>query len=151
MATINGKVTKGHDDDAAWDLHAVWTEDEEGVIFPGRRMVVSTGVTLELEPDEVALVCSRSGLAAKHGVFVLNAPGVIDAGYKGEVQVILQNLGGQWFWVEEGDRIAQLLILKLPQLAQVTERKVIAKIRGTNGLGSTGASCAPAACDRVVE
>ena len=141
MAIINGKVTKGHDDDAAWDLHAT----ESVVVSDGFRRVVKTGVTLELEPDEVALVCSRSGLAAKHGVFVLNAPGVIDAGYKGEVQVILQNLGGHTFWVEEGDRIAQLLILKLPQLAQVTERKVIAKIRGTNGLGSTGVSYAPAA------
>ena len=138
MAIINGKVTKGHDDDAAWDLHAVWPEDEEGVIFPGRRMVVSTGVTLELEPDEVALVCSRSGLAAKHGVFVLNAPGVIDAGYKGEVQVILQNLGGHSFWVEEGDRIAQILILKLPEVAHLTEVINIGTARGTNGLGSTG-------------
>ena len=147
MATINGKVTKGHDDDAAWDLHAT----ESVVVSDGFRRVVKTGVTLELEPDEVALVCSRSGLAAKHGVFVLNAPGVIDAGYKGEVQVILQNLGGDPLTVVKGDRIAQLLILKLPQLAQVTERKVIAKIRGTNGLGSTGVSYAPAACDRVVE
>ena len=138
MAIINGKVAKGHDDDAAWDLHAVWPEDEEGVIFPGRRMVVSTGVTLELEPDEVALVCSRSGLAAKHGVFVLNAPGVIDAGYKGEVQVILQNLGGHAFWVEEGYRIAQLLILKLPEVAHLTEVINVGTARGTNGLGSTG-------------
>ena len=147
MAIINGKVTKGHDDDAAWDLHAA----EYVVVSDGFRRVISTGVTLELEPDEVALVCSRSGLAAKHGVFVLNAPGVIDAGYKGEVQVILQNLGDHSFDIREGDRIAQLLILKLPQLAQVPERKVIAKIRGTNGLGSTGISCAPAACERVVE
>ena len=141
MAIINGKVTKGHDDDAAWDLHAT----ESVVVSDGFRRVVKTGVTLELEPDEVALVCSRSGLAAKHGVFVLNAPGVIDAGYKGEVQVILQNLGYHSFDIREGDRIAQLLILKLPQLAQVTERKVIAKIRGTKGLGSTGVSYAPAA------
>ena len=141
MAIINGKVTKGHDDDAAWDLHAA----EYVVVSDGFRRVISTGVTLELEPDEVALVCSRSGLAAKHGVFVLNAPGVIDAGYKGEVQVILQNLGYHSFDIREGDRIAQLLILKLPEVAKVAERKVIAKIRGTNGLGSTGVSYAPAA------
>ena len=134
MAIINGKVTKGHDDDAAWDLHAT----ESVVVSDGFRRVVKTGVTLELEPDEVALVCSRSGLAAKHGVFVLNAPGVIDAGYKGEVQVILQNLGGHSFWVEEGDRIAQLLILKLPEVAHLTEVINIGTARGTNGLGSTG-------------
>ena len=147
MATINGKVTKGHDDDAAWDLHAT----ELARMEPGERHIIGTGVKLELEPDEVALVCSRSGLAAKHGVFVLNAPGVIDAGYKGEVQVILQNLGDHSFDIREGDRIAQLLILKLPEVAKVSERKVIAKIRGTKGLGSTGVSCAPAACERVVE
>ena len=134
MAIINGKVTKGHDDDAAWDLHAT----EHAVVLDGFRRVISTGVTLELEPDEVALVCSRSGLAAKHGVFVLNAPGVIDAGYKGEVQVILQNLGGHSFWVEEGDRIAQILILKLPEVAHLTEVINIGTARGTNGLGSTG-------------
>ena len=134
MAIINGKVTKGHDDDAAWDLHAT----EHAVVLDGFRRVISTGVTLELEPDEVALVCSRSGLAAKHGIFVLNAPGVIDAGYKGEVQVILQSLGGHSFWVEEGDRIAQLLILKLPEVAHLTEVINIGTARGTNGLGSTG-------------
>ena len=134
MATINGKVTKGHDDDAAWDLHAT----ESVVVSDGFRRVVKTGVKLELEPDEVALVCSRSGLAAKHGVFVLNAPGVIDAGYKGEVQVILQSLGGHSFWVEEGDRIAQLLILKLPEVARLTEVINAGTARGTNGLGSTG-------------
>ena len=134
MAIINGKVTKGHDDDAAWDLHAT----EHAVVSGGFRRVISTGVTLELEPDEVALVCSRSGLAAKHGVFVLNAPGVIDAGYKGEVQVILQNLGGPAFWVEEGDRIAQLLILKLPEVAHLTEVINVGTARGANGLGSTG-------------
>ena len=134
MATINGKVTKGHDDDAAWDLHAT----EHAVVLDGFRRVISTGVTLELEPDEVALVCSRSGLAAKHGVFVLNAPGVIDAGYKGEVQVILQNLGDHGFDIREGDRIAQLLILKLPEVAHLTEVINIGTARGTNGLGSTG-------------
>ena len=134
MATINGKVTKGHDDDAAWDLHAT----EHAVVLDGFRRVISTGVTLELEPDEVALVCSRSGLAAKHGVFVLNAPGVIDAGYKGEVQVILQNLGGHGFDISEGDRIAQLLILKLPEVARLTEVINAGTARGTNGLGSTG-------------
>ena len=134
MAIINGKVTKGHDDDAAWDLHAT----ESVVVSDGFRRVVKTGVTLELEPDEVALVCSRSGLAAKYGVFVLNAPGVIDAGYKGEVQVILQNLGGHTFWVEEGDRIAQLLILKLPEVAHLTEVINVGTARGANGLGSTG-------------
>ena len=134
MAIINGKVTKGHDDDAAWDLHAT----EHAVVLDGFRRVISTGVTLELEPDEVALVCSRSGLAAKHGVFVLNAPGVIDAGYKGEVQVILQNLGDHGFDIREGDRIAQLLILKLPEVAHLTEVINIGTARGTNGLGSTG-------------
>lgn len=135
MAIINGKVTKGHDDDAAWDLHAT----ELARMGPGERHIIGTGVKLELEPDEVALVCSRSGLAAKYGVFVLNAPGVIDAGYKGEVQVILHNSDRvNAFWVKEGDRIAQLLILKLPEVARLTEVINIGTARGTNGLGSTG-------------
>ena len=135
MATINGKVTKGHDDDAAWDLHAT----ELARMGPGERYIIGTGVKLELEPDEVALVCSRSGLAAEHGVFVLNAPGVIDAGYKGEVQVILHNSDRvNAFWVEEGDRIAQLLILKLPEVAHLTEVINVGTARGANGLGSTG-------------
>ena len=134
MAIINGKVTKGHDDDAAWDLHAT----ESVVVSDGFRQVVKTGVTLELEPDEVALVCSRSGLAAKHGVFVLNAPGVIDAGYKGEVQVILQNLGDDGVDIREGDRIAQLLILKLPEVVKLAEVINTNTARGANGLGSTG-------------
>ena len=135
MAIINGKVTKGHDDDAAWDLHST----ELARMGPGERYIIGTGVKLELEPDEVALVCSRSGLAAKHGVFVLNAPGVIDAGYKGEVQVILHNSDRvNAFWVEEGDRIAQLLILKLPEVAHLTEVINVGTARGTNGLGSTG-------------
>ena len=134
MAIINGKVTKGHDDDAAWDLHAAdWI-----ILEKGNRSTTSTGVTLELEADEVALVCSRSGLAAKHGVVVLNAPGVIDAGYKGEVQVILQNLGDSDFDIRDGDRIAQLLILKLPEVVKLAEVINTNTARGANGLGSTG-------------
>lgn len=143
MAIINGKVTKGHDDDAAWDLHAFWPMEDEGQlilteILVGDRMTVPTGIYLELEADEVALVCSRSGLAHKYGVFVLNAPGVIDAGYKGEVQVILQNLGEREFVIAEGDRIAQLLILKLPEVVKLAEVINVNTARGANGLGSTG-------------
>ena len=138
MAKINGKVTKGHDNDAAWDLHAAGNYS----ISPGFRKVIPVGIDVELEPNEVALVCSRSGLAAKHGVFVLNAPGVIDSGYKGEVKVILQNLGTELFWVDGGDRIAQLLILELPQVAQLAEVINTNTARGANGLGSTGGAAA---------
>ena len=138
MAKINGKVTKGHHNDAAWDLHAT----EETFIDNGWRGVISTGVTLELEPHEVALVCSRSGLAAKWGLFVLNAPGVIDSGYDGEVKVILQNLGLTGHWIHPGDRIAQLLILELPQVAQLAEVINTNTARGANGLGSTGGAAA---------
>ena len=138
MAKINGKVTKGHHNDAAWDLHAAGNYS----ISPGFRKVIPVGIDVELEPNEVALVCSRSGLAAKHGVFVLNAPGVIDSGYKGEVKVILQNLGTELFWVDEGDRIAQLLILELPQVAQLAEVINTNTARGANGLGSTGGAAA---------
>ena len=134
MAIINGKVTKGHDDDAAWDLHAAGNY----CLDAGTREVIDTGVSVELEPDEVALVCSRSGLAAKDGIFVLNAPGVIDSGYKGDIQVILQNLGDVGTWIDEGDRIAQLLILKLPEVVKLAEVINTNTARGANGLGSTG-------------
>ena len=138
MAKINGRVTKGHDNDAAFDLHSAGNY----FLDAGTREVIDTGVRIELEPHEVALVCSRSGLAAKHGIFVLNAPGVIDSGYKGDIQVILQHLGDDGLWIDEGDRIAQLLILEMPQVAQLAEVINVNSVRGANGLGSTGGSAA---------
>lgn len=107
--------------------------------------VIGTGIAVELPPGYVGLVCSRSGLAAKQGLFVLNAPGVIDEDYRGEIKVILGKLpfSPQWpsdedFFVKPGMRIAQLLILPVPHLAVMRVDALTTTERGEGGLGSTG-------------
>jgi len=108
--------------------------------------VIGTGIAIELPPGYVGLVCSRSGLAAKDGVFVLNAPGVIDEDYRGEIKVILGRLAytPQWpspnyILVEPGMRIAQLMIVPVTQLAVEEVTELTTTARGQGGLGSTGA------------
>lgn len=109
------------------------------------RRTIGTGIAVELPPGHVGLICSRSGLSAKDGIFVVNSPGIIDEDYRGELKVILGRLPytPQWphpeqFMVEKGMRIAQLMILRLPQLTveEVTDLSTTA--RGEGGLGSTG-------------
>jgi dUTP pyrophosphatase len=105
------------------------------VIQPNESKVIDTGVAIDIPNGHYAMVCSRSGLAAKHNVFVLNAPGIIDSDYHDEVKIILMNLGTTPFVVERGHRIAQLVFAKsdleiLPPVSADTERK--------GGLGSTG-------------
>lgn len=127
-------LTKRHTGDSGYDI----TAREERKIAPGATEVIPTGVWLEMPKGWQALVCSRSGLATK-GVFVANAPGVIDSGYRGEVQVILCNTGPDWFWIHAGERIAQLLFQPVHEvvLDAVGEVKVDTD-RGEAGLGSTG-------------
>jgi dUTP pyrophosphatase len=124
------------DDDAAFDLRA----DESIVIAPGRRATVRTGVSLALAPGTAGLVLPRSGLAARHGITVLNAPGLIDPGYRGEVMVILLNTDTSTpFEIVHGERIAQLLILDTAATnLAVTEADLDTTTRGVSGLGSTG-------------
>lgn len=126
---------KAHADDAGYDLHAT----HGGIIAPGDRYKVHTGIHLALPSGTVGMICPRSGLAAKHGVSVLNAPGIIDAGYRGEVCVILVNHSGTPFEFHAGDRIAQLLVMKLPTvtLDQWAEFPDTTS-RGVDGFGSTG-------------
>lgn len=107
--------------------------------------VIGTGVAIELPPGHVGLICSRSGLAAKNGIFVLNAPGVIDEDYRGELKVILGRLPytPQWpsedyLLVERGMRIAQLMVLPMSQLAVEEVTQFTTTARGEGGLGSTG-------------
>lgn len=107
--------------------------------------VVGTGIAIELPPGHVGLVCSRSGLAAKHGLFVLNAPGVIDEDYRGEIKVILGRLPYTPQWpsenytlVEPGMRIAQLMILPVTHLPVIEVTDLTTTARGAGGLGSTG-------------
>lgn len=120
--------------DAGLDLRAL----EATVIAPGERQLVKTGIAVELREGTVGLVCSRSGLAYKHGVFVLNAPGIIDSGYRGDVGVILQNSGSEDFEIEAGDRIAQLVIQEFVTVKLVEVDDVTESVRGEGGFGSTG-------------
>jgi dUTP pyrophosphatase len=122
--------------DAGMDLRAA----ETVLIGPGERALVPTGIKLALPEDVVALVHPRSGLALKHGVTVLNAPGTIDSNYRGEIAVILHNTSTDWFDVDRGDRIAQLVFQKvlIVELEHVNE--LSDSVRGSGGFGSTGAN-----------
>ena len=119
---------------AGLDLKAT----EYAVIPAGGRALIKTGIKLAIPDGFVGLICPRSGLALKHGVTVLNAPGVLDADYRGEVGVILANFGERPFFVEPGDRIAQLLIQPVVRAELVPVEKLSESERGQGGFGSTG-------------
>lgn len=124
---------KAHTEDAAYDLRSAVDEQ----VPAGGRALIPTGTHVDFPPGTVGLVCSRSGLALKHGIQVLNAPGVIDPTYTGDVGVILYNTSDKLFDVSEGDRIAQLLILATPHVTfRVTHPR--GGFRGGNGFGSSG-------------
>lgn len=130
--------TRAHADDAGADLYA----SEEVTLAPGERALVGTGIAVALEPGTVGLVHPRSGLAARHGITVVNAPGTIDAGYRGEVRVCLLNTDRTApFTVGVGDRIAQLLVqrVEMPAIEEVEDVALLGTTeRGTGGHGSTG-------------
>jgi dUTP pyrophosphatase len=107
-------------------------------IAAGKRLLVPTGVSIALPAGYVGLVHPRSGLAAKHGVTVLNTPGTIDAGYRGEIMVILYNSSDTDFEVAVGDRIAQLLIQAVETAKFVSVEKLPESERGETGFGSSG-------------
>ena len=123
-----------HPGDAGMDVFSV----EDTVLPPGGRALIHTGLAMQLPPDAEAQVRPRSGLALKHGVTVLNSPGTIDAGYRGEVGVILINLGDGPFHVEKGMKIAQIVVAPVTRAEVVEVSAVDATDRGTGGFGSTG-------------
>lgn len=126
---------RAHPDDAGLDL--VSAEDVH--LPPGGRALVGTGVRLALPPGTVGLVCPRSGLAARHGITVLNGPGIVDAGYRGEIRVPLHNTDlTEGFTVSRGDRIAQLVVV--PYLAPTLEvvEELDTTVRAQGGFGSSG-------------
>jgi dUTP pyrophosphatase len=125
---------------AGCDLVAAVPSDVPVIICPGRFASVPTGIALALPAGYEGQVRPRSGLAARHGVTVLNAPGTIDADYRGEVQVLLVNLGADPFAVTRGMRIAQLIVAPVAQVRFVEADRLDATSRGTGGFGSTG-SC----------
>lgn len=123
-----------HASDAGMDVRSV----EDLTIPAGRRALVHTGLVMELPLGYEAQVRPRSGLALKHGITVLNTPGTIDAGYRGEVGVILANFGDADFAVKKGDKIAQIVIAPVTQPEIVEVADVNATDRGAGGFGSTG-------------
>ena len=124
------------DQSAGMDLRA--NVEETIVLVPGARMLVPTGLFLELPPGTEAQVRPRSGLAFKHGVTVLNSPGTIDADYRGEVGVLLINLGSENFKIKDGDRIAQMVIAAHHRVRFAENADLRASERGTGGFGHTG-------------
>jgi len=123
---------------AGLDLLAAVAADAPVVIAPGRWAAVPTGVVLELPPGTEGQVRPRSGLAAQHGVTVLNAPGTIDADYRGEVRVLLVNLGPEPFTVTHGMRIAQLIVSPVARVRLFETAELAVTTRGAGGFGSTG-------------
>jgi dUTP pyrophosphatase len=123
---------------AGMDLRAAVPESEPVTLAPMQRAMVPTGLTMALPDGYEAQVRPRSGLAAKHGITCLNTPGTIDADYRGEVKVILINLGQEPFVIKRGERIAQMVIAPVTRarLAQVETLDETA--RGAGGFGSTG-------------
>lgn len=123
-----------HEGDAGMDVRSA----VDLTIQPGARALVKTGLVMELESDAEAQVRPRSGLALKYGITVLNTPGTIDAGYRGEVGVILANFGDAPFDVHKGDKIAQIVVAKVSR-AQIVEVDTTSESeRGEGGFGSTG-------------
>jgi dUTP pyrophosphatase len=125
-------------DAAGLDLMAAVSDSEPMMLAPGQYALVPTGLAIALPPGYEAQVRPRSGLAAKHGVTVLNAPGTIDADYRGEIKVILINHGQAAFVIKRGERIAQMVIAPVVQAALVPVAELSATDRGAGGFGSTG-------------
>ena len=121
---------------AGLDLLAAVTTDV--IIAPGQRALVPTGIAIALPPGSEAQVRPRSGLAARHGITVLNTPGTVDADYRGEIQVILINFGDAPYVVQRGARIAQLVIAPVLHATLSEDQELAGSKRGTGGFGSTG-------------
>ena len=125
---------QAYEGDAGLDLAAC----EEAVLAPGERAIVSTGVAVEIPDGYAGFVQPRSGLAARHGIGIVNAPGLIDSGYRGEISVLLINHGAERVTFSKGDRIAQLAVVPVPVVEWVEVDTLDGTQRGASGFGSTG-------------
>src|ERR1700692_2453041 len=123
---------------AGLDLLAAVPEDAPVVLAPGKYALVPTGLSIALPPGYEAQVRPRSGLASKHGVTVLNAPGTVDADYRGEIGVLLIKHGDAPFSIRRGERIAQMVIAAVVRVELVPTAELSATKRGSGGFGSTG-------------
>ncbi len=132
----SGQVPEyAHPGDAGADLHAA----EAVTLAPGQRMAVGTGVSIALPDGYVAFVVPRSGLALKHGITIVNTPGTVDAGYRGEIRVILLNTDrSESYSVEIGDRIAQIVVQPVVRVRFVEVERLPGSHRADGGFGSTG-------------
>ncbi len=127
--------TRAHPGDAGLDLHAL----EAAVLEPGERASVGTGIALEIPLGQAGLVLPRSGLAARHGISVVNAPGLVDFGYRGELRILLLNTDRRArFELAAGDRIAQLVLVSIHAPAPAEVQELEASERGSGGFGSSG-------------
>ena len=127
--------SRAHTGDAGFDLSAC----EEVTIGVGERAAVGTGIAVEIPVGHAGLVVPRSGLALRHGISMVNSPGVIDAGYRGEVRLLLLNTDNESaFTVEPGMRVAQLLVVPVADVELVETDEVTATDRGAGGFGSSG-------------
>jgi dUTP pyrophosphatase len=127
---------RAHEHDAGYDLSCV----EDFTLWPGRRRTVGTGVAIALPAGMAGLVTPRSGLASRHGVTIVNAPGLVDPGYRGELRVVLLNTGDAPYAARAGDRIAQLLLVPFaaPEIRVVDALDAGPDERGELGYGSAG-------------
>ena len=126
---------RAHGDDAAYDLCAL----RDATLGPGERATIATGIAIELPAGHAGLVLPRSGLAARHGIAIVNAPGLIDSGYRGELKVLLLNTDrDEPFTMAAGDRIAQLVIVAVATPQIVEAGALTATLRGEGGFGSSG-------------
>jgi dUTP pyrophosphatase len=127
--------TRAHEGDAGLDLYAA----DAATIAPGERASVGTGIAVEIPDGFAGLVLPRSGLAARHGIALVNAPGLIDSGYRGEVRILLLNTDrSESFTVAPGDRIAQLVLTPVAGAEAIEVRALAATARGEGGFGSSG-------------
>jgi dUTP pyrophosphatase len=127
--------TRAYAGDAGLDLYAL----EEAWLGPGARASVPTGIAVEIPPGQAGLVLPRSGLAARHGIALVNAPGLIDAGYRGEIRILLLNTDRHaGFTVAAGDRIAQLVLMRVESPEVVEVDALAGSQRGADGFGSSG-------------
>lgn len=127
--------TRAHENDAGWDLYSCIDVVIEG---NNGRVLIPVGFKMELPDGWEAQIRPRSGLALKYGITVTNAPGTIDAGYRNEIQVILQNTNTCEYIVRTGDRIAQMVIKEVPQVRLIKVDELADSERGENGYGSSG-------------
>jgi dUTP pyrophosphatase len=127
---------RAHPGDAGLDLHAL----DEATLEPGQRAAIPTGIAVEIPTAHAGLVLPRSGLALRHGIALVNAPGLIDSGYRGELRVLLLNTDRVTpFRIAAGDRIAQLLVLRAEISSVLEVQELSVSARGAGGFGSSGA------------